>query len=226
MGLLEDLLRGGMGTGRAQRPHPTSLGGNSGNMSRILMTLLPIVLSMLAQRRQGTRAPGGLGPGTGAGHQGGGGLADILGGMLGGGGPLGGGGATADAPGGGGLGDILGGMLGGGGTANAPGGGGILGGLLERFGRAGFGQQAQSWVGTGPNEPLPVGAVEQVLGPGAVSEIARRAGLNEEETAQGLAHLLPEIVDHVTPTGTLPDENSLTRSVEDLIRRSSAGSES
>ena len=199
MGFLDDLLRGGAGMGRAQQPHPTSLGANT-NMSRVLMTLLPIVLSMLAQRRrQGTRAPSDLGPGMEMGERGGGGgLGDILGGMLGGGGPLGGGGATG----------------------NAPGGGGILGGLLERFGRAGFGQQAQSWVNVGPNEPLPAAAIQDVFGPGAVSEIAQRAGLGEEETAQGLAELLPEVVDHVTPTGDVPDEDSLTRSVEELIRRS------
>src|SRR5687768_10964565 len=106
MGLLDDLLRGGAGMGRTPRPHPTSMGGNA-NMSRVLMTLLPIVLSMLAQRRrQGTPQQSDLGPGMGGGNRGGG-LGDILGGMLGGGGPLGGG------------------------TANAPG-GGILGGLLER----------------------------------------------------------------------------------------------
>ncbi len=82
-------------------------------------------------------------------------------------------------------------------------------------------------MSVGPNEPLPAGAIENVLGPGAVSEIARRAGLDEQETAQGLAQLLPEVVDHVTPSGNIPDEDSLTRSVEELIRRSGAeGSES
>ena len=193
MGLLDDLLGGATGRGGARRPHPTSLGGGNTNMSRVLMTLLPIVLSMLAQRRrQGTPAPSEPRPRHVSGGNRGGGLGDILGGMLGGGGPLGGGGATTNAPGGGGLGDILGGMLGGGdplgdggATTNAPGGGGILGGLLEGFNRAGFGKQAQSWVGVGANEPLPVGAVEDVLGPGAVSEIARRAGLERAGDGAG-----------------------------------------
>lgn len=37
--------------------------------------------------------------------------------------------------------------------------------LLEHFQRAGFGDQARSWVSTGRNLPIPPEAVEQVFGP-------------------------------------------------------------
>jgi uncharacterized protein YidB (DUF937 family) len=198
MGLLEDLLGqlgGGAGMGRQPLPRrsPQPAPGANGGMSRVLMALLPVVLSMLArrqQRRQDQRLPG-----DGAGAGGGGGLGDILGGMLGGGSP------SDLGPSSGNLG---------------PGG---LGDLLERFERAGFGRQAQSWVAVGPSDSIPADAVEKVFGPGALAEIARRAGLSERETAQGMAQLLPEVVDHVTPDGTVPDSNSLLASVEALSER-------
>jgi hypothetical protein len=90
-----------------------SLGGQTGLVQKLLPLLAPIVLSYLAQRIGGqTQAPGG------------GGLADVLGGLLGGQGAAAGGGAA-------GLGGMLGGLLGGSQTS-APSGGlaDVLGGLL------------------------------------------------------------------------------------------------
>src|SRR5262245_558350 len=58
---------------------------------------------------------------------------------------------------GGGLGGLLGQILGGG-----QGGAGGLGGLLDQFQRAGFGEQASSWVGRGANQPLPPDAMAQI----------------------------------------------------------------
>jgi uncharacterized protein YidB (DUF937 family) len=114
---------------------------------------------------------------------------------------------------GGGLGDILGRVLGG-----AAGGGG-LGALLEQMARAGFGDQARSWVSTGQNLPLPSGALDQIFGREGVAEIARRAGLSEADASRGLAQLMPEVVDHLTPSGAVPEGNDLLASVEALTRR-------
>jgi hypothetical protein len=87
-----------------------SLQGQTGLVQQLLPILAPIVLSYLAKRIGGQAAGGG------------GGLADVLGGML------GGGGAASS----GGLGSVLGGLLGGAGSGQqAPGGlGDVLGGLL------------------------------------------------------------------------------------------------
>jgi uncharacterized protein YidB (DUF937 family) len=118
--------------------------------------------------------------------------------------------------GGGALGDVLGGLLGGGRGGSAAGG---LGGLLVQFQRAGFGTQAGSWVGTGQNQALPLGALEQVFGRGGLAEIARMAGVSEDDASRGLAQLLPEMVDRVTPNGQVPDGDSLTANLSDLSRR-------
>lgn len=101
---------------------------------------------------------------------------------------------------------------------NVPGMGG-LGGLLERFSQKGYGQQAQSWVSTGPNDPLPPEAVSDVLGDSGLSQIASQAGLSEDEARTGLSQLLPEVVDHFTPAGQLPDQNELADSVDAFVQQ-------
>jgi uncharacterized protein YidB (DUF937 family) len=97
--------------------------------------------------------------------------------------------------------------------------GGGLGELLEQFQRAGFGEQARSWVSTGENHPLPPDALERVFGRGGIAEIARRAGLSEQDATRGLSQLMPEVVDRMTPDGRLPDTASLLASVDSLTKR-------
>jgi len=121
--------------------------------------------------------------------------------------------------GGGGLGDILGSVLGGGAGQTGGGSFGGLGGLIEQMQRAGYGDQARSWVGTGQNMSISPGDLGQIFGEGGVDEIARRAGVTPEEAGAGLSELLPEVVDRVTPNGQEPDLDQLTRSVDDLRRR-------
>ena len=200
MGLLDEILRnalggatggavgGGLGgsLGRGEGGQPQHQAG-MGNMSGILMALLPVVLGMLANRGGGAPQSG-FGPGMSQGS------------------------------GSGGLGDLLGGILGGGaaGTGAATGG---LGELLRRFQQAGLGEQAQSWVGTGQNLPLPPDVIGQIFGTGGLSQIAQQAGLSEQEASQGLSQLLPDVVDHLTPGGQVPGLDQLSASVEALARQ-------
>lgn len=120
----------------------------------------------------------------------------------------------------GGLGDLIGAVLGG--SSGGAGTGG-LGALLTQLQRAGFGEQAQSWVSRGQNAPLPPDAMEQVFGRGGVAEIARHAGISEADATRGLSQLLPEVVDHVTPEGQVPNFDALTASVDALSKRYGVG---
>ena len=105
-------------------------------------------------------------------------------------------------------------------TQPAPGSSaGGLGGLLDQFRRAGFGDQTSSWVSTGQNMPLPPDAMEQTFGRSGLADLARRAGLSEEETSRGLSQLIPEVVDRVTPDGSVPDQNSLLANLSALSQR-------
>jgi uncharacterized protein YidB (DUF937 family) len=111
-------------------------------------------------------------------------------------------------------------VLGGGAPAGRAGGGrGGLGDLLEQLQRSGYREQADSWVGRGQTLPLAPEALEQLFGRGGLEQIARHTGISEREASSGLSELLPEVVDHVTPEGRVPDLDSLVASVQDLSRR-------
>lgn len=92
--------------------------------------------------------------------------------------------------------------LAGGGSAQGAGG---LGALIETFTRNGLGEQAQSWIGTGQNLPISADQLQQVLGGDLLSDIARQLGTSPQEASSGLADLLPQLIDQLTPQGRLPD---------------------
>ena len=118
------------------------------------------------------------------------------------------------APGGGGIGDLLGQVLGGGGGA-----GGGLGGLLDQLQRAGFREQADSWVSRGANKPISPNAMSEIFGKDGLEAISRHARVSPDEASHGLSELLPELVDRMTPDGRLPDRDALDNSVDDFARR-------
>lgn len=86
---------------------------------------------------------------------------------------------------------------------------GGLGGMLDKFRGAGMQQKADSWVSTGPNEPLSPDEVEQAMGRDELERISNETGLTVEEVRERLAKALPEAVNEVTPEGKVPDDNQL-----------------
>jgi uncharacterized protein YidB (DUF937 family) len=85
---------------------------------------------------------------------------------------------------------------------DAPNGG--LAGMLQQFQRAGLGDQVASWVGTGPNMPVSANQIESAMGPDAIGELARQFGLGTSDTSDQLARMLPEVINHFTPNGQVP----------------------
>jgi len=63
----------------------------------------------------------------------------------------------------------------------------------------------------------------QIFGRDGLEHIARQAGISEDEATRGLSQLLPEVVDRVTPDGSMPDVDALRNSVDDLSRRLGIG---
>ena len=99
---------------------------------------------------------------------------------------------------------------------NHPGG---LQGLLAQFQSAGLGDHVASWVGSGPNQPITPGHVEQALGPDQLNNLAQQAGVAPAQASAGLASLLPEIVNHLTPSGTMPSAGQLQQGLGGLISK-------
>jgi uncharacterized protein YidB (DUF937 family) len=112
--------------------------------------------------------------------------------------------------------------MGGMGGLGAMGGGaamGGFGGLLQQFTQKGYGDHAQSWVSTGPNQALPPEALDDVLGRDQVSQIASQAGVSPDEARDGLSQLLPDFFDHFTPDGQLPSDDQLHSRLDDYERQ-------
>lgn len=143
---------------------------------------------------------GGLTGGKG----GSGGLDDMLGGLLGGGRGGGGGGGSAMGA----LMPVLAGLLASGGLSK------ILGGLKAN----GLSAQADSWVGTGANQPVSGRDVEQAAGREQIQQIAQQLGVSESQAADAVAQALPEVVDRVSPDGELPPEQDLDAAFDKLAK--------
>jgi uncharacterized protein YidB (DUF937 family) len=85
---------------------------------------------------------------------------------------------------------------------------GGLQGILARLQQAGYGQQAQSWIGTGANLPIDPRVLQQVFGQGQLGQIARQLGISPDQASEGAAQMLPQVVDQMTPTGQIPENHS------------------
>src|SRR5262245_20089144 len=121
---------------------------------------------------------------------------------------------NAGMPGGasGGLSDVLKGGLGGllaGGAAGSILSGG-LGDLMKQLQEGGQGDAANSWVGKGQNKPVSPGDLANALGADQIDAIASQSGLSRNDPLQGLSQYLPDVSDHLTPDGRLPDAKELS----------------
>lgn len=81
---------------------------------------------------------------------------------------------------------------------------GGLHGLVERFQEVGLGNLIHSWIGSGPNLPIDAEQVEAVLGEGHLQQIAEETRLSQNEAAEQLGDMLPDLVDSLTPSGHVP----------------------
>jgi uncharacterized protein YidB (DUF937 family) len=186
MGLLDSILGNMMGAGG------TSMQGRGGSTSPIVQALMALLAAKAFQHHRSGSQDGSLGGGLG-------GMLGGLGGMLGGGGGLGGG-----MPGG--LGGLLGGLLGGSGSSA----GGGLGGLLDQFRQNGYGDHADSWVGTGQNRRLAPDELSHALGPDTIDELEQQTGMPRQQLLAELSDHLPDAVDHFTPDGRLPTHEEVS----------------
>ena len=83
---------------------------------------------------------------------------------------------------------------------------GGLAGLLQQLQAGGLGDQVQSWISTGANQPVSGDQISSALGGagGLLAQLAQQAGVSHAEAGNQLSQLLPQIVDHLTPNGQLP----------------------
>lgn len=83
---------------------------------------------------------------------------------------------------------------------------GGIDGVLERFKNKGYSQQAASWISTGENEELQPQAVNELVDTEELSRMSQQLGVSKEEVSSGMAQILPEMMNQLTPQGGVPDD--------------------
>ena len=163
------------------------------------------------------------------------GLDDIIGGLAGGnqrGGNIGAGGGLGDI-----LGSVLSGQMGGGRTSRAVFGGkgmlvaflmpmvlswikrnGGLSGALSKITGMGYENQARSWMSNQEvNDNLDPNEITRLFDESEIQQVAAHTGANEMEVRQGLAELLPEVMNQLTPNGNLENEPEANEEIDQII---------
>ena len=168
------------------------------------------------------------------------GLDDIIGGLTG-----------ANQPGGmssgtGGLGDILGSVLGGQATGGRTSRGGFggkgmliaalmpmvlswikrnggLSGALSKITGMGYDNQARSWMSNQEaNDNLDPNEITRLFDESEIQQVAAHTGANEMEVRQGLAELLPEVMNQLTPNGNLDNEPEANEEIDQIMNQLSS----
>jgi uncharacterized protein YidB (DUF937 family) len=85
---------------------------------------------------------------------------------------------------------------------------GGLPGIISKFQQGGYGQHMDSWVGTGANMPISGNQLQEVLGSGSIGQIAQQLGLSHGDASSGLAQVLPQLIDGMTPKGQVPGDHA------------------
>lgn len=80
---------------------------------------------------------------------------------------------------------------------------GDMNGLLDRFREGGFGNEVESWLGTGPNLPMTTEQVMEVIDPMTMSSLASAIGLPASMLPGLIAQYLPLAVDRLSPNGVV-----------------------
>ncbi len=113
-----------------------------------------------------------------------------------------------------GINEVFGGLFGSGGTVDVQkyvgpvldlvqNSGGVKG-VVSQLQNAGLGEQVSSWVGTGENAKVDPSKLTSALGPEKVQAMAGKAGVSLQEASGSLSALLPQVIDKLTPGGSIP----------------------
>lgn len=90
--------------------------------------------------------------------------------------------------------------------------------LLQTLQQGGLAEAAKSWVSTGQNLPVSAEQIQSALGNDTVKNLAAQLGLNTEQMSGHLAELLPQVVDKLTPNGSVPSEGNLVSMGMELLK--------
>lgn len=88
-----------------------------------------------------------------------------------------------------------------------------LQGIVQKLTNSGMGQQVQSWIGKGQNQPVSGSDVQRAVDPSTLEQMAQQQNMSPQEYSDHVAQALPEMVDKATPEGMVPKQGSSLRSM-------------
>lgn len=95
--------------------------------------------------------------------------------------------------------------------------GGGLAALIQQFQKAGLGDVINSWVSTGQNQSVDGAQIQQALGSDRIQQFAQETGMQGGQVSDLLAQILPQLVDKVTPNGSVPQQSDLQGMLSQLL---------
>jgi uncharacterized protein YidB (DUF937 family) len=81
---------------------------------------------------------------------------------------------------------------------------GGLDGLVGKLRAGGLDREVDSWVSTGPNQPVDPERLGEALGPDTVQQLSSGSGIDVRSLLPLLAMFLPQIIDMLTKNGSTP----------------------
>lgn len=95
---------------------------------------------------------------------------------------------------------------------------GGLSGVLAKFQGNGLGNRAQSWVSIDQdNDGIDADDVVRLFGNQDISQMSAQIGASEQDVCQGIAELLPQIVNDLTPQGGLDNEQQANDEIDQIL---------
>jgi len=96
---------------------------------------------------------------------------------------------------------------------------GGIAGLVQKMQGSGLGDIVSSWVGTGANQAVSASQLESALGSTVVTKAAAQAGVDPSQAMGGLAAMLPQLIDKLTPDGNVnAGSNAMLTQVMGMLR--------
>lgn len=95
---------------------------------------------------------------------------------------------------------------------------GGLPGVLQKFKAAGYSNEVASWVSIGENLPISAQAIQQVLGEQTIRTAAAKLGMRADEISASIAEYLPQVVDKMTPDGTVNKNANLMAALMGMLK--------
>ncbi len=100
---------------------------------------------------------------------------------------------------------------------------GGLTGALNKINNMGFGQQAKSWMSTDQsNQGLDANDITKLFDSQDIQAVSAQTGCSSNEVCQGMANLLPQIFDNLTPNGNTNTEAEANKEINQILSQISS----